>query len=163
MRPVLWGLLLLLACSSVNASAMPEEEVRTLPVGAVEMIDLEFTPAPNPLVGNKTILDVSIGFTPRQLKMVALKKGTTSVYISQEDGKIARRLVYNVIGSDLSVKVSSIRRLLQDVEGITVEAEDDKIVIDGELLTKADRLRVDKVVGAYPDVLDLTTMSKLVR
>lgn len=56
-----------------------------------------------------------------------------------------------------------IRKLLQDVEGITVEAMDGQVVIDGEVLTAADKLRVTKVASGYENVLDLTTVSKLAR
>jgi len=157
------GRLVLLALFCSGTAEAADDNLRTIAVGSVEVLDLSFEPAPNPLVGNTTVIAIQSGANPRQFTIIPLKKGTTSVVFSQTDGKVGRKLVYNVITNDLSVKVDSIRRLLFDVEGITIEAMDDKVVIDGELLTRADRLRVDKVVGAYSEVLDLTIMSKLVR
>lgn len=150
--------------TSVSSAATSDDDVKTVAVGTVDVLEFDFTPAPNPTVGNKTIVDVQQGSTPRQLKIIPLKKGSTSVIISQENGKIARKLIYNVITNDLSNKVITIRRLLQDIEGITIESLDDKIVIDGELVIPRDLDRILQVQEAYKDVVfNLVTLSRISR
>ncbi len=148
----------------VSSAATSDDDVKTVAVGTIDILEFDFTPAPNPTVGNKTIVEVQQGNTPRQLKVIPLKKGTTSVIISQESGRIARKLIYNVITGDLSNKVLTIRRLLQDIEGITIESVDDKIVIDGELVVPRDLDRILQVQEAYKDVVfNLVTLSKISR
>ena len=148
----------------VSSAATSDDDVRTVAVGTIDILEFDFTPAPNPTVGNKTILEVQQGNTPRQLKIIPLKKGTSSVIISQENGKIARKLIYNVITNDLSNKVLTIRKLLQDIEGISIESVDDKIVIDGELVVPRDLDRILQVQEAYKDVVfNLVSLSKISR
>ncbi len=150
--------------ASVSSAATSDDDVRTVAVGTIDILEFDFTPAPNPTVGNKAILEVQQGNSARQLKVVPLKKGSSSVIISQENGKIARKLIYNVIMGDLSNKVLTIRRLLQDIEGISIEAVDDKIVIDGELIVPRDLDRIIQVGDAYKDVvMNLVTLSKISR
>jgi len=141
-----------------------EELNRTLAAGAVDIIDLDFNPMPNPVVGNKPVIDVQQGNSPRQFRVSGIKKGTSDLIISQDNGKIARKYKYTVIAGELSSKVLTIRRLLQDIEGITIESVDDKIVIDGELVVPRDLDRVLQVQEAYKDVVfNLVTLSKISR
>ncbi len=149
---------------SAASSAASDEDIKTFAVGTVDYLDFDFTPAPNPTIGNKAIVEVQQGNNPRQLKVIPLKKGTTSVIISQENGKIGKKYIYNIITTELSSKVLTIRRLLQDIEGISIESVDDKIVIDGELVVPRDLDRVLQVQEAYKDVVfNLVTLSKISR
>ncbi len=65
----------------------------------------------------------------------------------------------------LSARLSAVRGLLRDIEGITVEALDGKIVIDGEVLVRADFDRILRVKDGYPPglILNLVTLSKIPR
>lgn len=155
-----FAIALLLALSLPGYAA---EDVRIVGVGLIEVLELDFTPAPNPQIGNKGIVKVEAGKNPRQLLVTGLAKGTTSLIVSKQDGSIGKKLLYSVTPGDLTPTVLKIRKLLQDVEGITVEAMDGQVVIDGEVLTAADKLRVTKVASGYENVLDLTTVSKLAR
>jgi pilus assembly protein CpaC len=148
----------------VSGATTPDEEIKTIAAGTLDILDLDFTPAPNPIIGNKQILTVEQGANPKQLRVNPLKTGSTSLIISMENGKIAKRYIYNVIKGDLSAKVFTIRHLLEDIEGITIAGLDDKIVIDGELVVPRDLDRILQVQEAYKDVvLNLVTLSKLSR
>jgi len=150
--------------ASTAGSVSFDENNRSLAVGEVEILEFDFTPSPDRIVvGNKTILEVKQDI-PRQLKIIPLKKGTTSVVVSYDSGKVARNIKYSVITNDLSNKVLTIRRLLQDIEGISIESVDDKIVIDGELVVPRDLDRILQVQEAYKDVVfNLVTLSKISR
>lgn len=140
------------------------EEYRTAAVGSIDVLEFDVTPAPNPQVGNKTILEVQPGAHSRQLKVIPLKKGNADVVVYSDSGKKIKHLKYNVITNDLSGKVLTIRRLLQDIEGISIESIDDKVVIDGELVVPRDLDRILAVSEAYKDVVfNLVTLSKISR
>ena len=156
------GLLALFA-GEVSSSAEPPEEVRHSSVGEVDVLELGFAPSPRLQVGANGVLEVRAGGDPRQLQVLMLKKGTSSVLVYKEDGTLGLKLLYSVGENSLSATVLKVRRLLQSVEGITVHAMGDQVVVDGEVLTLADKDRVHKVASAYPGVLDLTTLSKLGR
>lgn len=146
--------------------AIAEDDVRTIAVGSIDFVDLDFEPGP-PSIGNKTILDVALAdpSNPRRWKITPMKKGTSSVVFVPASGKgTPREIRYNAINSDLSARVLTIRRLLQDIEGISIESVDDKIVIDGELVVPRDLDRILQVQEAYKDVVfNLVTLSKLSR
>lgn len=158
-----FGCLLLPACASqkVAVKSGPPmndsgDDVYTVAVGSVNILDFDTDVAPNPLVGNKTIAEVQPGVSPRQLRVIPVKKGTTAIIVYSTEGKQVRKLIYNVVTNDLSQRTITIRSLLKKVEGITVEALDDRIVIDGKLKDEEDRERVLQVQAAYYDwVLNL--------
>ena len=41
----------------VSSAASSDDDVRTVAVGTIDILEFEFTPAPNPTVGNKTIVE----------------------------------------------------------------------------------------------------------
>lgn len=147
-----------------DAPASAEEESRPLGMGVTDVLDLDFTPAPNPFVGNKQVIDVQPGSTPRQLRITGQKKGSSSLIVSYENGKTARKITYTVTATDLSGKWSTVRHLLQDIEGITIEIVDDKILIDGELVVPRDLDRILQVEAAYKgEIMNLVTLSRVSR
>lgn len=139
------------------------EESRTVAVGGIDTIDFPFTPRP-PAIGNPTLVRVENGSTSNQIRVVPLKKGTTTIQFDGPDGKVYKKINYNFPAGPLADKVAVIRKLLQEVEGITIEAVDDKIVIDGELIVPKDFDRILQVQEAYKDVVfNLVTLSKISR
>lgn len=145
-----------------NPNALNEDDYRTIAVGTTDWLDFEFEPRVT--IGKADVMKGEVDpATPRRVKLTPLKKGTTSVDIQDPRGKLVRRLSYNVIATELSQKVMAIRRLLYDVEGITIESVDEKIVIDGELIVPRDFDRILQVQQAYPEVLNLVSLSRISR
>lgn len=139
-----------------------EDNYRTIAVGNVDWLEFDFDPKVT--VGNQALLKWEIDpSTPHTVKLSPLKKGTTSVDIQDPKGKLVRRINYSIISDDLSQKVLALRRLLYDIEGITIESVDAKIVIDGELIVPRDFDRILQVQQAYPEVLNLVSLSKVSR
>lgn len=150
-------LLFLLALFALPSFASPEDDVRTIAVGTIDILDLDFDPAPNPTVGNKYVLEVQPGNNPRQFKAIPIKKGSTSLILSDQQGKIRRKLIYNIITNDLSNRALTLRKLLAPVHGVRVETVDDKVVIEGDVAEPKHADRIAKLVKAFPEVLDLTS------
>ncbi|MGZ3711280.1 MAG: hypothetical protein ACXVBE_05965, partial [Bdellovibrionota bacterium] len=165
--PILLAFLLaapapLSAATAASDEENSTEESRTVPVNGIDTIDLPF-PAKNYVVGAPSMATVEPGSGPNQLRVKPIKKGTTTIEIDTPDGKIWKKINYNFPTGPLSDKVNVIRKLLQDVEGITVDAFDDKIVIDGELIVPKDFDRIAQVQASYEGVLNLVTLSKISR
>ena len=116
-------------------SEVREEDARTVAVGTIDPLDFDYNVG-DAVVGNQSIVKAEKA-TNRSIRIVPLKKGTTSVDIYNEQNRRTRRLIYNVINNDLSQKVLAIRKLLADIEGISIESVDEKIVIDGAKVTYA--------------------------
>lgn len=158
MRALLF-LVFAVALSSFAAQTnILDEEVRTLAVGSVEVIDLDFTPG-TPAIGNKYVLEVRPGANPKQLRVIPIKKGTTSLAIPDGGGKVRRKFLFNFITNDLSPKAITVRKLMGSVPGVHVESVDEHIVIEGEISDPRHAERIRKLAKAYPEVLDLTTSS----
>jgi pilus assembly protein CpaC len=145
--------------------ANPEDDrFRTLAVGQIDTIELDFTPSPSINYGNKDVIAVEPGSNPREFRVNMKKKGTSDLVFYYENGKVGKKFTYNVVTNDLSGKVNNIRRLLQDIEGIYVYSMEDKIVIDGELVVPRDLDRILQVQDAYKDtIFNLVTLSKVSR
>jgi pilus assembly protein CpaC len=144
-----------------RGSCSGEEESKTLAVGDIDVLDCDFSPQAIP--GNPSLIKVEPGTTTKQLRVTPQKKGTVTVVISDERGRTMKKINYNIITNNLSQKVAAIRELLYDVEGITIGSLDDKIVIDGELIVPRDFDRLIQVQQAYPEVLNLVSLSKISR
>jgi Flp pilus assembly secretin CpaC len=155
----------LLATSAAHAAEVEDttEESRTVAVGGIDTIDFPFAPKP-PTIGNATLVRIDPGSNSNQVRVVPIKKGTTTIQFDGPDGKVFKKINYNFPPGPLADKVAVIRKLLQDVEGITVEALDEKIVIDGELIVPKDFDRILQVQEAYKDqVFNLVSLSKISR
>lgn len=156
---VLIAALLLSACASTAptklSKALIDDEVleMVVPVGSVDVFDLDFTPSAEPIVGNRTVVEVQVGNHPRQYKTIPLKKGATSVVFSDEAGKVRRRISYKVVTNDLFTRYEAVRYLLRNVRGVLVEIVDNRILIDGKVENEADREKVLTVQAAYYDVV----------
>lgn len=138
-----------------------DEDNRTMAVGTLDPLEFEFDVG-DAVVGNSAIVTAE-RTGPRSITIKPIKNGTTSVDIYTQQKKRVRRFLYNIIKTDLSQKVLAIRRLLYDIEGISVELVDEKIVIDGDLVVPRDLDRIVQVTSAYPEVLNLVTLSRISR
>lgn len=138
------------------------DDSQTVAVGNIRTLEFDFEP--RVIIGKPDIMrgEIDAG-NPRQVRLTPLKKGTTDVLIQDPRGKTVRNINYNIITDDLSQKVEAVRKLLFDIEGIFIESVDAKIVIDGELIVPRDFDRILQVQQAYPEVLNLVTLSRVSR
>lgn len=151
-----------LSTSSTICGIALEDDGKTIAVGSVDPMDCDFVP--KIVIGNAGLLDFQKDETnPKAGRIVPKKKGTTDVAVYDEKGKLIRKFKYNIIANELSQKVLSLRHLLEGIEGITIESVEEKIVIDGELIVPRDFDRILQVSAAYPEVLNLVTLSKISR
>lgn len=143
-------------------SKQVDEDAQTVAAGNIVTLDFEFEP--NVVVGNPALMVAEKdAANPRQIRLRPVKKGTTDVIIQDSRGRTVRKINFSIITDDLSQKVMALRTLLGDIEGITIKSVDAKIVIDGELIVPKDFDRLAQVQEAYPEVLNLVTLSRISR
>lgn len=143
-------------------SPREEDDAQTVAVGNIVSLDFDFEP--NVVVGSPNLMTAEKDpVNPKQVRLRPVKKGTTDVLIQDQRGKLVRKINFNIITDDLSQKVNALRTLLSDIEGITIKSVDAKIVIDGELIVPRDFDRIIQVQDAYPEVLNLVSLSKISR
>lgn len=101
-------------------------------------------------VGDPSIADVkTIG--NNQVLIIGSAEGKTSLLIWKSNDQ---RLTYNVMvrKQDPNEVIGEIRKLLGEIEGVSVRMVGDRIYLDGQAYTSADADRIDQVVGLYPNV-----------
>jgi Flp pilus assembly secretin CpaC len=110
-------------------------------------------------VSNPTAIDARPGEDGKSVLVNGLTEGNSELRISRLQGD---DVVTNVVvHADLKEILEQIKALLSDVEGLTVSVIGNKVVLKGNLLTKADYDEVSKVVEAFPNViLNMSTFDR---
>ncbi|MCP3161790.1 type II and III secretion system protein family protein [Myxococcus qinghaiensis] len=86
-----------------------------------------------------------------QLLITGQAEGKTTLLIWKTTGQRVSYLV-NVRKQDPNEVISEIKRLLGEIEGVSVRMVGDRIYLDGQAYTTQDADRIDQVVGLYPNV-----------
>ncbi len=101
-------------------------------------------------VGDSAIADVkTIG--NNQLLVIGANEGKTTLLIWKASGQRISYLV-SVRKQDPNEVIGEIKKLLGEIEGVTVRMVGDRIYLDGQAYTQSDADRIDQVVGLYPNV-----------
>ena len=101
-------------------------------------------------VGDPSIADVkTIGNS--QILIIGAGEGKTTLLIWKSSGQRVSYLV-TVRKQDPNEVISEIKKLLGEIEGVTVRMVGDRIYLDGQAYTTQDADRIEQVVGLYPNV-----------
>jgi pilus assembly protein CpaC len=101
-------------------------------------------------VGDPSVADVkTIG--NNQVLVIGQGEGKTTLLVWRSNGQ---RMSYLVIvrKQDPNEVISEIKKLLGDIEGVSVRMVGDRIYLDGQAYTTQDADRIEQVVGLYPNV-----------
>lgn len=101
-------------------------------------------------VGSPEVVEVkTIG--NNQILLIGGSEGKTSLLIWRRNGP---RVTYTVSvrRQDPNETISEIKKLLGEIEGVSVRMVGDRIYLDGQAYTQSDADRIDQVVGLYPNV-----------
>lgn len=144
-------LCLVLSVLALPASVALAEEggtTITLGVGTQKVITV---PGVNRIaVGDPAVADIkTIG--NNQVLIIGQSEGKTSLLLWRSSGQ---RTSYQVIvrKQDPNEVISEIKKLLGDIEGVSVRMVGDRIYLDGQAYTTQDADRIDSVVSLYPNV-----------
>lgn len=101
-------------------------------------------------VGDASIADVkTIG--NNQVLIIGAGEGKTTLLIWKSSGQRVSYTV-SVRKQDPNEVISEIKKLLGEIEGVTVRMVGDRIYLDGQAYTSQDAERIEQVVGLYPNV-----------
>jgi len=110
-------------------------------------------------IGDPSVVDVKIVSQGRQVLVTAVGKGTTDLITWDQDGRQTTTLV-SVILKDVRLIQREIMAMLGGVEGVQIRLVGDRVMIDGEVFTRQDMERIERVVKVYQDeVVLLVRMS----
>lgn len=110
-------------------------------------------------VANPAVIDARPALDGQSVLVTGVSEGTSELRIERLQGP---DLVTNVVvHSNLNQMVDQIKDLLSDVDGLNIKVVGDKIVLRGNIVTKSDYEKVEKVVGAYASViLNMSTFDR---
>jgi pilus assembly protein CpaC len=101
-------------------------------------------------VGDASIADVkTIG--NNQVLIIGGAEGKTTLLIWKSSGQRVSYTV-SVRKQDPNEVIGEIKKLLGDIEGVSVRMVGDRIYLDGQAYTSQDAERIEQVVGLYPNV-----------
>jgi pilus assembly protein CpaC len=97
-----------------------------------------------------SVADVKLIGT-NQILVIARREGRTTLLVWNSSGQ---RLSYSISikKQDPNEVIAEIRKLLGEMEGISVRMVGDRIYLDGQAYTSADADRIDEIIKLYPSV-----------
>ncbi|MFP2911438.1 type II and III secretion system protein family protein [Pyxidicoccus sp. 3LFB2] len=101
-------------------------------------------------LGDPTIAEVKT-LGSGQLLITGLGEGKTTLLVWKTSGQRVSYLVA-VRKQDPNEVISEIKRLLGEIEGVSVRMVGDRIYLDGQAYTTQDADRINEVVSLYPNV-----------
>lgn len=101
-------------------------------------------------LGDPTVADVKTLGTS-QLLITGQQEGKTTLLVWKTSGQRISYLV-TVRKQDPNEVISEIKRLLGEIEGVSVRMVGDRIYLDGQAYTTQDADRIEQVVSLYPNV-----------
>ena len=131
------------------ATSPPPEDVLTVSQG--QTLLLEYDGVDRVAVGDSEILQVEVLNTENEVLLIALSPGITDLRLWAGDDEPLRYVVRVHDGSEL-VSIEDIRALVNDIEGVSVEALGDSIVLSGRVRNQQDLIKLEKIAAAYPGV-----------
>lgn len=110
-------------------------------------------------VANPGVVDARPSDDGTTVLVAGTAVGTSDVRISQVQGE---DLIYHItVIPDLKSLAEQITQLLSSVEGLKISVVGNKVVLDGQLLTRSDYDRVKAIEGAYEGtILNLTKLDR---
>lgn len=101
-------------------------------------------------IANPAIADVK-QLGPNQVLVIGVGEGKTTLLATQSSGEKVSFTV-SVKRQDPGELLSEIKKLLGDMEGVTVRIVGEHIYLDGQAYTASDADRIEQIAGLYPSV-----------
>jgi pilus assembly protein CpaC len=135
-------------CLWAGAAAAQEGSTISLGVGTQKVVTI---PGIQRIaVGDPSIADVrNIG--NNQILIIGQGEGKTTLIVWKTSGQRVSYLV-SVRKQDPNEVIAEIKRLLGEIEGVTVRMVGDRVYLDGQAYTAQDAERIEQITGLYPNV-----------
>ena len=137
---VVWTLVAGVAAAQENSIALGVGTQKVITVPGLSRI----------AVGDENVADVrNIG--SNQVLIIGTGEGKTTLLIWKSSGQRLSYLV-TVRKQDPNEVVAEIKKLLGEIEGVSVRMVGDRVYLDGQAYTTADADRIEQVIGLYGNV-----------
>ena len=113
----------------------------------------------NVTVGNPEVVNFKADREKKRITLLPKTTGTTLLLVYDSGGRQRDAIQLTVYPTDPERLLQQVRKLLRDVEGITITRLDEKIVIDGEVILPEDKERIQKVVTNSKQIIDLSRLN----
>lgn len=144
---------LLLFCFAVPARGQEEpvgKKYLTLYIGTKHREVLSFLPPDAEFSGNfKGFVKILLDRERKILDFEPLREGVKTLTMHDHKGQKLFEYRIDVRKTELTKIVREVRGLLHDVEGITVKIVNNKVIIDGQVLSAQDLNRIYGVISQY--------------
>ncbi len=127
----------------------------TLPMQVGEVRVLGIPDALRVAVGDGQVLK-AISTDDHEVIVFARRQGSSALHVWAADGHVHRYMV-EVAAEGARQLQHELRGMVERIPGARVSAVGDKLVVEGEDLSDADRQRVADLVRRYPQLLDFTS------
>jgi pilus assembly protein CpaC len=141
----LGALLTLFAAGSARAQ---ESSTINLGVGTQKVMTVPGTT--RIALGDPSIAEVKV-IGNNQILVIGQAEGKTTLLVWKSSGQRVSYLV-TVRKQDPNEVISEIKKLLGEIEGVSVRMVGDRIYLDGQAYTSGDAERIEQVVALYPNV-----------
>jgi pilus assembly protein CpaC len=141
----LGALLTLFAAGSARAQ---ESSTINLGVGTQKVMTVPGTT--RIALGDPSIAEVKV-IGNNQILVIGQSEGKTTLLVWKSSGQRVSYLV-TVRKQDPNEVISEIKKLLGEIEGVSVRMVGDRIYLDGQAYTSGDAERIEQVVALYPNV-----------
>ena len=129
-------------------NAVAEEGTISLGVGTQKVVSI---PGIQRIaVGDPSIADVR-NIDNSQVLVIGQGEGKTTLIIWKSSGQRVSYLV-SVRKQDPGEVIAELKKLLGELEGVTVRMVGDRIYLDGQAYTAQDAERIEQITGLYPNV-----------
>ncbi len=103
-------------------------------------------------VGDSTVVGVKVLPGGNEVMLTGLQSGTTN-FIVMGEGGLRKEYTVRVLATDPRALADAVREALEGVEGVKVRVAGANVILEGEILRKADQELLDRVLAAFPGVI----------
>jgi pilus assembly protein CpaC len=138
----------LLALFAAGTASAQDSSTINLGVGTQKVMTVPGTT--RIALGDPSIAEVKV-IGNNQILVIGQAEGKTTLLVWKSSGQRVSYLV-TVRKQDPNEVISEIKKLLGEIEGVSVRMVGDRIYLDGQAYTSGDAERIDQVVSLYPNV-----------
>ena len=158
MKKLLFLIFLIFSVVSFSQEKARERNLEVA-IGIDEIVKFEYKFNTKIQIGNQKILSLIAVPAKREITFRGVMAGKTSVTIRDNTGDVKDTFIVNVSNDGKSQKVSELRALIGDIEGIEIYIKGGKVIVGGQIVVPSDFGRIMVVLGSYQDVLRLIELS----
>lgn len=146
------NLLLMMSLLCVNHMAVAQTPIH-MKIGDIKVLTIE--KIARVAVGDSKVLNANTD-DDKELILFARTEGSTTLEVWTEEGKRQSYWVDIRSGKEKEIK-EDIRRMLSKIPNVKASIVGEKIIVEGDRLSDADRERVQKLTSHYPQIVDMSS------